>query len=420
MKLLLKILIIFIGIIVLIAAVGYYSLFHTSLPAKAVFTLLEKTDTNWSFDDISGSLSKGLTIGTLTYKSPEDITKISTIKNLGFEYKKTSDTFAITELHLDSAYLYIDPKPDMENFSYQKTETTTESDYGDSNNGHLGGQEPILNSGKSNTPPFVDTLLKKKWLVKNVSIKDLTIEDPVTNEKTYIKEIISDGFIFTGGKILLGRLGISSNNLDLDIQPTGTLIENLYGSAIDIKGHVGEKLHWALKKDIDFTGFIDFTMQPFSLNEFSGLNGTIKIVNETDEIKKITFSDFSFDDYFLNDTVPPIKNVNLEGVYHIKDNEKTALEIFNGNLKMGETLFTIDHTTIDLKNEPNGNKALIAKAVTPGTTYTITITSEGNMAFTFSSVPEMSEEDIIAKLIYRKPFNSIEPDEKSGILKYLQ
>lgn len=433
MKLLLKILGVFIVIILLIIGGGFYSLFYTALPAKTALKFLQSSDSNWTFNDISGSLSKGFSVGSLTYKRPEDPTKVSEIKNIGFEYEKSSDSIVIKEFHIDSAYLYIDPKGGNGQLTY--TKTTAQKGAGN-NNGNYdnSGEHDVEYPASEETEryndqggvvekkekTFFDRWTSKKWVLKSVKIKDLTIEDPTTNEKTYIKEIQSDGAVFSDGKLLFGKLLVESNNLDFTINPFGGLNDDNMGSVASIKGRVGKKLYWKLKKDINFSGFIDLTTFPGTVNSFNGLNGAIQIINETDETQRVLVKQFSFDEYIQEESVPPLKKLNLEAVYHLKDGQKEALEIKGGDFTLGNAFFTLEKGTIDLSDDASKNQELLAHASSEGVDYTIRITSDGKTKLHFDSKPAMEQGEILSKLLYGKKFSMVNSEEKTGIENYLR
>lgn len=404
MKLLLKILAVFVVIILLIIGGGFYSLFYTTLPAKTALKFLQSSDSNWTFSNISGSLMTGFSVGSLTYKRPEDPTKISEIKNIGFEYETSSDSIIVNEFHIDSAYLYIDPKGGEGHFSYTKTTSHTGSDdnstASDDDSRYPASEENNQhNVKKARGNSFFDKLSAKKWVLKSINIKDLTIEDPITNEKTCFKEIQSDGAVFENGKLLFGKLNIESNNLDFTLSPFGNLNDENMGSVASIKGRVGKELYWKLKKDISFSGFVDLNSFPGQISSLNGLNGAIQIINENKQTQRILFNNFSFGDYIQDESFPPVKRLNLEGVYHLTNGRKEALEIISGNFFLGDALFTIDRARIDLSDDAASGQKLKAHASQSGVDYTIEITSDGATQFHYTSKPPMEEGEILSKLL---------------------
>ena|GEM_PF-2679308 len=406
--------------VLLIAGFGYVALFYTALPARAVFGMVEKLDPHWAFDDVTGTFSRGFTIGTLSYTHPEDPARVSTIKNMGFEYENTSEAIIITSIHLEAAHLYISPGET----SYEETVTGGDDSFSmeestDPVNGpdYTTGNEPLDDQASDS---IVERYLAKKWIVKEIRINDLTIEDPLTQEQTTIEKFESDGFMVAGETFLLGRLVLSSNNVDIDIIPTGDLAEGKYGSAIDIRGRIGEKLHWALKKDIEFTGSVDFTGQPALMGAFEGFGGAIRITGKDAATQKVTLTNFSFDDYFEHESVPPIRALTLDAAYRSVGGEKVALDIGGGHFTLGHVLFTVKQTTIDLTDTPGGNRELKARASSSNVDYTLTLTSEGEAALHFSSEPPMEEEDILATLVYGAKFNALVPENKANISSWLR
>ncbi len=433
MKLLLKIIAVFFVIILLIIGAGLYSLFYTAIPAKVVLNFLQKSDSNWAFNDISGSLSKGFSVGSLTYKRPEDPSKVSEIKNIGFEYERSSDSIIIKEFHIDSAYLYIDPKGGEGHLSYTKTTTRKNSsgntgnydNYDESGanysssevNEHYNDQYDAAEKKKKT---FFEKLSSKKWVLKSINIKDLTIVDPTTNEKTYIGEILSNGAVFTGGKLLFGKLAVSSNNLDFKMNPFGDLNDENMGSIASIEGRIGKKLYWKLKKDVTFSGFIDLNRFPGELNSLNALNGAIQIINENDSTQRILIRNFSFDEYIDEDSVPPLKDLNIEGVYHLKNGRKEFLEIIKGNFTLGSTFFTIVSAMIDLSDDAKKNQKLTARGSSSGIDYIINMTSDGQTELTFESKPPMEQREILSKLLYGEKIQTINDVQKTGIDKYIR
>lgn len=409
--------------VLLIVGFGYVALFYTALPARVVFGVVEKLDPHWAFDDVSGTFSRGFTIGSLSYTHPEDPSRVSTIKNMGFEYENTSEAIIITNIHLDTAYLYINPAGDIDESVYEETVTgggdssAMEGGAGSLNEpDDANGNEPFDDESPDS---FIDEYLAKKWIVKEIRINDLTIEDPMTQEKTTIEKFESDGFMVAQETFLLGRLVLASNNVDLTITPTGEMVEGRYGSAIDIRGRIGEKLHRALKKEIQFSCSVDFTRQPVVLGAFEGFGGAVKITGKNRDAQGIAFKNFSFDDYFLNESVPPLRDVNLDVAYRLKNGDKVALEIFPGNFTLGDAFFTVNRTTIDLTDTPGANRELKARASSSGVDYTLTITSEEETALHYSSEPRMEEEDVLATLVYGEKFNALGVEDKARISNWL-
>ena len=397
MKTLVKVLAIIIIILAALVGAGFYGLFHTALPAKVLLGILQKGEPMWTFEEISGSISSGFTIGEVTYTSPEDSSKVSSFKNIGFEYEKNDNILTIKSIHLASGYLYVNPNGDDFKGIYSK-ETRSEEEEVQTTSEQ--GFDPYENKNKNEKHPIFEKVGIQKLIVENIDINDITIEDPATGQKTHFAKIKSTGFTVSADEFLFGSFDVEGEHVSVKVHPIDDIGMNNFGTVIAIEGRVDDIIHTMVNKEISFSCTLDCKKLPAKISAFTALDRKIQLSSESDDKKSFIINDLSFNDYVSYDGIPPFKNLNLKGSYHFRDGRKTGLAINGGDFRLGDAFFIIEDATIDMENSGSPDNVVTAKATSGGIDYTMKVTSAGNMKFDFSSSPAMTQEEIRARLKY--------------------
>ncbi len=380
--------------ILLVICAGWYVVFHTSLPAKGVLSLLE-LDPKLEIKGVSGSISKGFGIRSIRYR--HDDTKTSHIDDIGFSYKKSLKAFVIEDFHVKSAYLYLD----LSKKSSDEEETDIKAE----------GERKKPSSGT----PF-----NKDFIIERITINDITIDDPKTGKKILLEKINSDGVMLGHGQLQLGNLLIASRNLNIRMVPMDAAGDYGTGSRLDITAEINSAFHAYINKDIEFTGIFDLNANPPTFFKFDGFNGKVKIDADLyEDSVHISLTDFTPFEYFNDDRLLPLSNIHFKAKNQLKNSDKIGIEILSGGFVFGNTPFALEKGYMDLIQKPE-NWVVKARSVAANTSYTISfICNHGKDSVRFESVPPMGQRDIFSRLVFQKAYNDLEDDEKSQITTYM-
>lgn len=382
-----------VSILLMIGGV-WFVVFHTSLPAKGVLSLLE-LNPKLEIKGVSGSISKGFSIRSIRYQ--HDDTKTSHIDDIGFSYKKSLKAFVIEDFHVKSAYVYLDlSKKDSDN---EEKEKQTE------------GERKKTSSGT----PF-----NKDFIIERITINDITIDDPKNGKKIFLEKINSDGIMLGHGQLRFGNFLISSPNLNLKMVPMDPEAEHQTGSRLDISADIDSNLHPYIKKNIEFSGMFDFNSSPPTFFRFYGFDGSIKLDTDSGkDTSRMAINGFTPYEYFNDDRLLPLSDIYLKAENRFSNGEKTVTEILSGRFVFGNTPFVLEKGQMDLTKKPE-NWVVKARSVATEIRYTIHfICDQGKDSVRFASVPSMGQKDIFSHLVFQKAYRDLEAAKQTQVKQYM-
>lgn len=407
----LKIVVFFLTIIIIVIFSGYYAFFHSSLPAKAVFALIEKGDKHWEFDDISGSISTGFSIGKLKYRDQDNPALENRVYNVGFEYKNSEDAVTITKINLDSARLYIDFTSDE--FKTEIREESIENDDpGRENNSETDKEFETIDDDS-----FFEEYSNKDWVIEEISLNNLVVKDPVNGHQFNLKKVLSEGFMISDKKAFFGKLEIESENLELALVPVGNLNDKNMSQEADINGIVKNGFFGKVLRDFDFKGSFSSKDRTFGINSFSAFAGKIRIDKRFGDSQRLEADNFSPFDYLVIDEFPPVKEINFKGKNVFRGEKRTAIEIESGDFKLGNVKFDLDKGSIRFDKDGKSDDFITAKAEYNGLDYQVKITSKDGLKFEFSSESAKSNEEILARIMFGKDFSMLSDEQQENLKK---
>lgn len=368
MSILKKILIVLVFGVVVLMISGYYAIFHTSLPAKAIVGVINQSP-DVDIRGLDGSFSSGFSVESILLT--DDNGNTNSLDDIKLYYESGNESITITEFHVDKGHFYID--------SSKITSTSGEID------------EEASNTGENSMGLYI----------QKMSITNITIEDIYTGEQFKLDGLQVQDLKF-GDSAHLGKLLLESDNCNIKIAPVKNSDPQTYTFDATLK----QALHKKILKDISLQG------QTYRKNnntkfKFSAFEGKVKLSEE-----RLKISDFNLNQYFLG--APPIYNLNLD----IKANE--GFGNAQGSFLIGNALFNINPT---IKISDKSYQYVIAECESDKGIFKIFIQSEAENNFVnlkIESSPAMSTEDILATLVYSKKSKELEKVEKQELNKLLK
>jgi hypothetical protein len=360
---------------------GYYVIFHTAWPVEKIVNAMT-ADSDVEIEGIEGSISSGFSVEKIRF--PDAKGNINEIDDIAFKYGSEEDVFVINDIHVARAHFFVDDllKESDEDGAGSSGTTTT------GNNG----------MGPQNSEPL-------NIIVKKVDIGDITIEDRNTGAKVEIDKIYLDGFEILNDDVKLGTLTIKSDYCDISVKPLDSSLE--MATEHVIQGIIKTGINEYVVKDIDISGkCIVENKESYSvdLKMFDGK--CLFNMKQPGKVVILNINDFSPNEYISS--IFCIKNINFQ--YKGKDGKGKA-DV--ANFKIGSKLFECDKTQF----EDDEKKDLVATCKDGKIEYTCILLDKGKGVpkVKLSSVPKMSQNDILGMLLFDSKYGKLTADQKKTV-----
>ncbi len=316
-----------VGMLIMVAVVGYYGLFHSNL-ALQLFEAAIEQDGKVEIEGLTGNLWSGFSADELRFKTVDD--RWSSLSNIKFNYESDAslmgtERLVIKELSVDGGTIYAD---------WDSDESEIEFDPG------LGEEfEKEFDELGSDFHDEIGTLSSFRELrIELVSVANLKIINPATELEITIDEIRFAGFHWKKGDFQsLGELFAHSSQLDLKTVPSVMYAEMKHSERFE--GTLWAQANPRLKADLPFV--VDIGIDD-DLNVFVSAdlcNGQFRLVDDSDQ-STLSYLDFSLSDFVQfksGKTLPSKVNLQLE---YGKNKKLGPINVDNdGSFEWGRTRF---------------------------------------------------------------------------------
>lgn len=356
---------------VLSLVAGYATLFHTSLPAKMVVYLLNKSP-KVQIEGISGSISSGFSIQSAHLTDENG--NVNFLKEAKFLYEFGSDKFTINELHIGSGEIY-----------------SQSSDSSNKSNDH---QPSDTSSANTNA--------NYQFVIKKASINNLTIHD-IDSGQAFKLNGIQIRNLSIDDTFSIDHFSVDSSTCKISIDP--------------IKG---ETNHYAFTASFEpsFHEILTSTLQVDGSIETKGtsvrtdlklMDGSMLVETIGNNQQALTVSNLNPAAYFAK--LPPISNIN--GDMHSNDDHHTI----KGSFLFADKRFEIDQqfTTSHEDQQP----PIIATHQAGTTTYTLKLIESANdqsmVQCELVSDPPLPLEQALAGLLFNQQPDTLTEEQSSQL-----
>lgn len=390
------------GIVLVFAAVivgGYFSLFHTSLPLRLMEATIENSG-EVEIEGLDGSISSGFSADKFRFKTVDD--NWSTLEGIKFEYENDSsffgtDSLAIKEMSIESGVIYANWDPSKQQIDLNEIEGDLENIQGEIDEEEIDVE-------------FIKALAELEIRLDKVSIANLKIVNPETEDELVIENVSYVGFNFNEGRFTdLGELEIRSNQLDVETVPSKTFVD--YDNARRLEGTIFEVMDNRLSADIPFD--IEYAIDD-DFNGFTKINlfdGKIQIEDTADELS-IEYKDFIADDYFDTSLIP-VMPTNVEMSLNFEQGERAGPRDVSsdGRFTIGKTIFN----NLSITENDNGRRDVAGKGVVSGDEVTIKffVSSPysvwGNIRL--ESASDVEPNQLWAQVLFGKDFEELDQQQ---------
>ncbi len=403
------ILVVFVTLLIVILLLVRHVAVGTAVPFRMVAGFIEKVNPNVKITGISGDLSTGPSVKSITWG--DDPANPSEILDLRVKYNGYADASAKKRVIIEDAGVrkaHID-LADFGPITRSKTSTTT--------NGRPYGSR---SSGSSSSP--ANDLGMESFEIKQVLIEDVLITNRHSQFRLSIPKVSWTGFKATKKSVEPGELVVESDRLTVHTIPGRTLPMG-NGSVTfqkTLTGTMQPLLHPAILQPINFT--LDYTFVPevkAPAFHFSTADGKVEIATTADgghalHVKNLDLATFLDPRKLYGKEAADFpSDLVIEAVAAPEDG---PLTIVSGSFRLGVTTFQIERG--EIAGMDSGKAVLRA----------VWRTGAGEIRWTlplkdwpmecrpvFSSEPEMEPREILARVFAGKKYAELNAEEKQAV-----
>jgi len=399
-------------VLVVLAIVALLLIRHvfvgTAVPFRFVASLVQKANPNIKIEGISGDLSTGPSVKSITWgDDPANRSEILDlrVKYNGWANAKATKRIVIEDVGVKKAHI------DLADFG-PVTRTTTISS--------SPGNRPYSSSSSSSSP--ATDLGMDSIEVKQVLVEDVLITNRHSPFRLSIPKVSWTGFKMTKDSVEPGELVVESDRLTLHTVPGRTVPvgKETVTYQKTLNGTVEPLLHPAILQPIDFT--LDYSFVPevkAPAFHFSTADGKVEIDTNADGSRSLHVRNLNPAEFFDARKLYGKEAADFPADLVIEATaapEDGPLTVVSGSFRLGVTTFQIEPGEIAATD--SGKAALRA----------VSRTGAGEIHWTlplkdwpvecrpvFSSERELDPREILARVFAGKKYEELSVDEKQAV-----
>ncbi len=380
----------------------------TAVPFRIVANLVQKANPNIKIEGISGDLSTGPSVKSITWgDDPANRSEILDlrVKYNGWASAKATKRLVIEDVGVKKAHI------DLADFGPVTRTTTTSSSP---------GSRPYSSSRSSSSP--VTDLGMDSIEVKQVLIEDVLITNRHSQFRLSIPKMSWTGFKLTKDTVEPGELVVESDRLTLHTVPGRTVPIGPETVTFQktLNGTVQPLLHPAILQAINFT--LDYSFVPevkAPAFHFSTAEGKVEIDTNADGSRSLHVRNLNPAEFFDARKLYGKEAADFPSDLVIEAtaaSEDGPLTIVSGSFRLGVTTFQIEPGEIA---EADSGKAAL---------HAVWRTGAGEIRWTlplkdwpvecrpvFSSQPELEPREILARVFAGKKYEELSVEEKQAV-----
>jgi hypothetical protein len=403
---------------------GYYVLMHTAVPFRMVANVISEAGTNENLriQGISGSISKGFTVKSITWgEKDKDANQIKDVRVLygSFWDIMSGQKVVIKQVHVGKAHLDV---TGIEQVMWPTNSMGMDMDEGDDEGTNQVAQAPVIRTNvfasrrygrygrtRRQSPAFARNRLIQ---VDEFSIEDVFLTNQTTGFGLSVPAIQWKGFKAQGQNVELGELTIDSDRLKVETKE-GEEVE-VGGQKVKfqkrLEGTVLPLLHKSVRQPIAFT--VDAVHTGTNLVwRLSSFGGKMEAYQAGDENGFLHCRDTDFKAYF-DAPVPEHLTADLAMT---RKGTKQIVKLGKGSFNLGQSRFEIQPQEWEKKEIPSTNHlTAISKAGGAVVTYHLFVPNQPwNIEQRLTSQPAMKPQELLANVYYTKAFDQLSgPEQK--------
>lgn len=359
---------------------GWILLMHSSLPLRAVGSMIETggADSNVEVHGLSGSLASGLHFDRISWDEGEiEDVRVSYSGPFRFLFRKE---LILHEVHVGKAHLTADWSFDKESESRTTRERgETRDDWRDSRH----------------DPPAETPL--KLFRIDRVSLNDIVLTDRATGVTFSIPSLQWSGFRVAGEEIDFGTLSAESDWFEIETHaPSAEPYQRKF--VLTLLPAMNELIRQPLDVTCDLG--VEQGDPVFDLRAFGD---TARLTVGADQRGRLAVAGLNLADY-IDGPLP--QNVSLRADVADAGHETGFMRIEGGSFDLGQRTFELEPGTPGLEGDPLEHSILLARSPGDGVEirYEIPMTGEdeddGAPVPRLTSTPEMSPERLLAEVFH--------------------
>lgn len=399
-----------IGMFVLVGVVGYYSLFHSSLPLYLFEAAIEESG-EVEIEGLEGTLSSGFSADEIRFKTMDD--RWSNLTDIKFKYDSDSSLFGterliIEEVSVNGGTIYADWDPDENELGFDPDIT------GEFSEEFRELDEEFAEFGEEMREEIGHSPGLRELRIDLVSVTNVKIVNPATELEITIDEMKFEGFEWQEGNLQsLGELLIRSSQVDLVTVPSVEFSE--MKNARRFEGNLRAQADHRLMADVPFVFEIgvDDELEIFISSEL--FDGRLRFVDIPDQTS-LSYIDFSPGEYIdLKDgSVLPSKITLKLDFGEDKEQGPTRVNE-DGAFELGITRFD----DLRIVKPDNGPSVVVATAIVEGETVRAFIEIAGPSSpwwnVSLESEGFDTTEDLWAQTLFGNAFDQLEHEQQVSV-----
>lgn len=401
----LLIILVIVALIVLGVFALRYAVVQTALPFKAVASLIEAGDANLKIEGVTGSLSTGPSVASITWGAdPAHRSEILDlrVKYNGFADIRKNQRVIIEDVGVRKAHIDLTDMAAM-----VATSRTTSS------SGRSAPSEPRSGSA---FPEGLDS-----FEIRRVLIEDVLITNRRTEFQLSIPKVEWTGFKATRQGVEAGELHVDSDRLTLHTGPGGT--HPLAGENVtfekSLTGTLQPLLHAAIQQPLSFT--VDFTFIPEVKSpafHFRALEGKVEVATTADgghtlQVRELDLPVLLDAKKLYGPDAADFPSALVMDAVAAPDGG--PLQIVSGSFRLGVAIFQIEPAEI-VANQEDAVVQAVARVDAAEIRWILPL-KELPIHFRprLTAHPEIPPTEILARVFTGKAYAALSADEKRSV-----
>ncbi len=382
----------FIGflIFILLGIVGIWvTLKHTSLPLRALASMIEKTGepVGLKIEGVGGSVNSGISLKSVTWDGGE-------LQDVRFRYSGLNRLMDDKELIIEEMHV---------------GKAVIESVWDD------GTVQDELTSGQTEGEGAADEQLRL-FRIDKLTLNNLTFKDLNSERSLHIALISWTGLHVEGNKTEFGELQVKSDLVDIQTGKAEAPFQKTFQIAFKAgpSGYVLKPFEVTAK-----AGQVGEKM----ISEVSGFEGLVTIASQQNETERFVCNGVNLADYL---DMPLPQGLTLEAEVRFAADEMANHVTLKGEpFRLGLRTFEIQAVDMDLPPVDQRTEPLFLEAICREggrvVRYRLSIEDmdKGKAVPILVSEPAMSQEDLMAWIYFDKANAELTPEEQAKVTRYL-